>query len=66
MAIGYALANSIMLDAPDGLIIVDVTESMEAARRVLEAFRKLTDRPIKAVIYTHNHADHVYGAEVKI
>lgn len=61
VAIGYALANSIMLEGSDGLVIVDVTESAESARAVYEAFRQLSDKPIKALIYTHNHADHVFG-----
>ena len=66
MAVGFAIANSIMLEAPEGLIIVDVTETMESGREVFKAFRRITNRPIKAVIYTHNHADHIFGAEVGI
>ncbi len=61
VAIGYALANSIMLEGDDGVVIVDVTESAESAAQVYKAFRELTDKPIKALIYTHNHADHVFG-----
>lgn len=61
VAIGYALANSIMLEGSDGLVIVDVTESAESAREVYTAFRELSDKPIKALVYTHNHADHVFG-----
>lgn len=61
VAIGYALANSILLEGDDGLVIVDVTESAESAREVYQAFRKISDKPIKALIYTHNHADHVFG-----
>lgn len=61
VAIGYALANSIMLEGDDGLVIVDVTESAESASAVHEAFRTISDKPIKALIYTHNHADHVFG-----
>ena len=62
-AVGYALANSIMIEGDDGIVIVDVTESVETAREVLAAFRQLTDKPIKALIYTHNHADHVLGGK---
>lgn len=61
VAIGYALANSILLEGDDGLVIVDVTESVETARDVYTAFRRISDKPIKAIIYTHNHADHVFG-----
>ena len=32
---------------------------MEAGEETLEAFRKVTDKPVKAIVYTHNHIDHV-------
>ena len=64
VAIGYALGNSIMVIAPDGLIIVDVTESVTAAKEILKEFRKITDKPIKAIVYTHHHTDHIGGAQV--
>ncbi len=25
----------------------------------MEAFRRVTDKPVKAIVYTHNHFDHV-------
>jgi alkyl sulfatase BDS1-like metallo-beta-lactamase superfamily hydrolase len=64
VAIGYALANTIMIVGDDGVIIVDTTESMSAARKVKAEFDKITDKPVKAIIYTHNHTDHIFGAKV--
>ncbi|RMG83600.1 MAG: alkyl/aryl-sulfatase, partial [Bacteroidetes bacterium] len=64
VAIGFGLANSILIEGDGGNIIVDCMESNEAARRVKEAFRAINDRPVKALIYTHNHADHIFGAGV--
>ena len=64
VAIGFGLANSIMIEGKDGLIIVDTMESKEVAANVLSEFRKITQKPIKAIIYTHNHADHIFGADV--
>ena len=66
MAIGYALANSILIEAPEGNIIVDTTEAVFTGKQVREAFRNVSNRPIKAIIYTHNHADHTFGAQVGI
>ena len=63
-AVGFGLANSIMIEGEDGLIIVDTMESMQEARAVLAEFRKISDKPIKAIIYTHNHTDHIFGAQV--
>ena len=64
VAVGYALANIIMIEGEDGVIIVDTTESVEAAMQIREEFLKITDKPVKAIIYTHNHADHVLGTGV--
>lgn len=64
VAVGFALANVIMIEAPKGIIIVDVTESLEAAEEVRRAFRNITTNPVKAIIYTHSHADHVLGTKV--
>ncbi len=61
MAVGYGLANSIMIEGDDGIVIVDVMESLETAQAVMKEFRKITNKPIKALIYTHNHADHILG-----
>lgn len=66
VAVGFALGNSIMVIAPEGLIIVDVTESVTAAKEIRHEFRKITDKPIRAIVYTHHHTDHVGGAQVGI
>lgn len=63
-AIGYGIANSIMIEGDEGVIIVDTMTNMEEAAEVLAEFRKITAKPIKAIIYTHSHPDHVFGAQV--
>jgi alkyl sulfatase BDS1-like metallo-beta-lactamase superfamily hydrolase len=62
-AIGYGIANSIMIEGDDGVIIVDTMTTMEEAAEVLAEFRKITPKPVKAIIYTHSHPDHIFGAE---
>ena len=64
VAIGYGLANTIMLEGEKGAVIVDTLGSVEAAEVALAAFRKITDKPIQAIVYTHNHTDHIFGAGV--
>jgi alkyl sulfatase BDS1-like metallo-beta-lactamase superfamily hydrolase len=64
VAIGFGIANSIMLEGDDGLIIVDTMETAESAQAVFAEFRKLSDKPVKALIYTHSHPDHIGGARV--
>ncbi|WP_041770394.1 alkyl/aryl-sulfatase [Metapseudomonas resinovorans] len=62
-AVGWNLANSVMIEAPEGLIIVDTGESAEQSRKVLTEFRKISDKPIKAIVYTHFHPDHINGVK---
>ena len=64
LAIGFGLANSIMIEGENGIIIIDTMESPEAAKEVLEEFRKITKKPIVGIILTHFHADHVNGIGV--
>ncbi len=64
VAVGFGLANSIMIEGDDGVIIVDCMGTLESATKVKAAFRKITNKPVKALIFTHNHGDHIFGAEV--
>ncbi|MEE2678674.1 MAG: alkyl sulfatase dimerization domain-containing protein [Myxococcota bacterium] len=61
VAVGFGLANSILVEGDDCAFVVDVLGSIERAREVRAEFEKITDKPIAALIYTHNHADHVFG-----
>ncbi|WP_051302949.1 alkyl sulfatase dimerization domain-containing protein [Psychromonas aquimarina] len=56
-----AFATIHVIDAPEGLIIVDTGLNEPSMRPVVEKIKKLSDKPIKAVIYTHPHADHTGG-----
>ncbi len=64
VAIGYGLANAILLEGTDRTILVDTLESVEAAREVKAAFDKLSAKPLQAIILTHHHTDHISGAGV--
>ena len=57
--------NSIFLDAPDGLILVD-TGRHPAHRDRLLAYARARGRPIAAIVNTHWHLDHSTGnAEIR-
>jgi alkyl sulfatase BDS1-like metallo-beta-lactamase superfamily hydrolase len=64
-AVGYALANIIFVEGDDGLIVIDTSESLEAAIQIRNDFfaavPSAATKPIRAVIYTHNHSDHIAG-----
>lgn len=61
-AVGWQLANIVMIEGNDGIIIVDTGDNTVLSRQILAEFRKITDKPIRAIIYTHFHPDHVMGA----
>jgi alkyl sulfatase BDS1-like metallo-beta-lactamase superfamily hydrolase len=61
VAVGYAISNMTMVVGTDGIILIDCLETEEAARRALGDLRKVSDKPIKALIYTHSHPDHISG-----
>ena len=63
-AVGFAASNVYMLIGEDGVIIIDTTETTKAAENILTEFRKITDKPVKTIIYTHSHRDHISGATV--
>lgn len=62
-AVGWNVANIVMIVGDDGLIMVDAGLSPETSREVLAEFRRITDKPIVAVIYSHFHHDHIDGVK---
>ena len=50
VAVGYALGNSIMLIGDEGVVIIDTTESVTKGKVIAEAFRNITDKPVKGII----------------
>ena len=64
VAIGYAPANAMLVEGENSNIIIDTTGTIETAREVKALFDAINSNPIEAIIYTHNHGDHTYGASV--
>jgi len=64
MAFGFAASNVYMIVGEDSLVIIDTTETTQAAANILAEFRKITDLPVRSIILTHSHRDHVSGAAV--
>ena len=60
-AIGFGIANSIMVEGEGGNVIIDASDSVYEAQRIYSLFSKKNQNPIKAIIYTHNHGDHTFG-----
>ena len=61
VAVGYGIANSIMVEGIGGNIIIDASDSTFEAEIIYKQFKEINSNPIKAIIYTHNHGDHTFG-----
>jgi len=64
LARGFALGSVQMVITDEGLVIIDTTESKEAAREIFDKFREITTKSVRYIIYTHGHLDHVCGTPV--
>ncbi len=65
-AIGYDLANVVLIDTGDGVVVVDTAMSPARAGLIKDAF-EASDAPkgkVLAVVYTHSHIDHIGGTSV--
>jgi len=63
-AVGYSVQPVSMIVGDDGILIVDTGMDTVSAEQVLADFRKITDKPVKAIILTHSHGDHTGGVPV--
>ena len=60
---GAGLAFNAFMVTDEGVVVMDSFDA-DFAKASLEAIRKVTDRPIKYLIYSHNHYDHISGGAV--
>ncbi len=61
-ASGYDAANITMIIGTDGVILIDAGKFAHNSEEVYCEFRKITDKPITGIIYTHGHGDHTQGS----
>ena len=58
------ISNAGVIVTPAGVVVVDALGSPAVAADLLEAIRGITPLPVRYVILTHYHADHIYGLQV--
>ena len=57
----FVTSNSLAVIGRDGVLVVDSGHVPPLTRRMIADIRTLTDKPVKYVVNTHWHQDHVVG-----
>ncbi len=57
-------ANSVFIINEEDVIVVDASGAPSTTRAVIAALRRLTDKPVRYVVNTHWHDDHIIGDAV--
>lgn len=58
------ISNAGFVVTPAGVVVIDALGSPALADALVAAIRQVTPQPIRYLIVTHHHADHVYGLQV--
>jgi len=56
-------SNAGFVVTDEGVVVIDALGTPTLGNELLKAIRTVTRHPVKRVIVTHYHADHVYGLE---
>lgn len=56
-------SNAGFVITSDGVVVFDALGTPSLGWALLREIRKLTDKPVKYVVVSHYHADHIYGLQ---
>lgn len=57
------ISNAGFVVTDEGVVVFDALGTVPLGRELLRAIRTVTDRPVRRVIVSHYHSDHVYGLQ---
>jgi len=63
VAVGYGVTNSVLIEGDTGIIVIDPLNSYDLSKQVLDDYRKYTDKPITAIIFTKIDPDSISGSK---
>ena len=53
--------NSLIVAGDEGVFVLDSGRTPDAAKTMMSEIRKLTDKPVRFVVNSHWHDDHIFG-----
>ncbi len=62
-AMDFDLANLAMVQVDDGYVAIDAGSAPKISLPIVEQWGKLAGGPVRGMIYTHSHIDHIGGSE---
>lgn len=66
VAFAYSYSNFSFIEGETGLILIDTGWFQPGLEAALKDIRRITGKPISAIIFTHNHEDHTGGGELAV
>ena len=57
------ISNAGFVVTPQGVVVIDALGSPALAEALISTIRQVTPQPIRFVVVSHYHADHVYGLQ---
>lgn len=54
-------SNTLVVIGDDGVLVVDSNITPASSEAVIDEIRKLTSLPVRFLVNTHHHSDHIYG-----
>jgi glyoxylase-like metal-dependent hydrolase (beta-lactamase superfamily II) len=58
------ISNAGFVVTPEGIVVFDALGTPSLAAKLLDKIRSVSSAPIKAVVMSHYHADHLYGLQI--
>lgn len=57
------MSNAGFVVTPDGVVVFDTLGTPVLGEKLIKAIRRVSSQPIRRVIVSHYHADHIYGLQ---
>lgn len=57
------ISNAAFVVTPAGVVVIDALGSPVLAEELIQAIGRITRQPIRHLVVTHYHADHIYGLQ---